>query len=89
MEMLKKVNPTLVLVAAIAIKAVALDVSVAAMLVTVPLLAYEAYKLYLAQKLPNPVLISEEMRKELDNIKSKLNLLHVEKSLKPPQSRHF
>jgi hypothetical protein len=89
MEMLKKANVALILVAAIAVKAVVLDVSVAAMLVIVPILAFEAYKLYLQHKAPEPVKINEEVQKDLDSIKSKLNLLHVEKSFKTPTGRYF
>lgn len=89
MEMLKNVNYALFLVAAIAVKAVAFDVSVAAMLVTVPLLAFEGYKLYLKHKTPEPIKFTAEIQKEIDAIKSKLNLLQVEKSLKPQPSRYF
>lgn len=89
MEMLKKVNPALFLVAAIAVKAIAFDVSVAAMLVVVPLLGFEGYKLYLKQKHPEPIRFTVEMQKEIDAIKSKINLLSVEKSIKQPPSRYF
>lgn len=90
MEMLKKANPALLLVAAIAIKAVIFDVSLAAMLVTVPLLALEGYKLFLNQMMPDTLKISAELRadfqKEIDAVKSKINLLTMEKSLNKPQA---
>lgn len=54
-----------------------------------PLLAFESYKLYLANKTPDPVKINDELLKEIDGIKSKMNLLQLEKSINKPMSRHF
>jgi hypothetical protein len=71
------------------IKSIVSDISVAAFLLTIPVLAFEGYKLYLEVRQPDPIKINEEVVKELENIKSKLNAQTLEKGVKPPVSRYF
>lgn len=75
------------LVLGLVIKAIASDISIASFLITLPVLAFEGYKLFVKTKQPDPVKINEEVVKELDNIKSKLNANTMEKSVKPPMAR--
>lgn len=55
----------------------------------IPLLSFEAYKLYLKSKTPDPVRINQEVMKELDNLKSKLSALGVSQSVEPSKRRYF
>lgn len=79
---LSRVNLAYVLVLGLVVKAIISDISYATFLLTVPVLAFEGYKLYLKAKQPDPIKINEEVVKELDNIKSKLNAQTMEKSMK-------
>lgn len=93
MEMLKKVNVAYTLVFGLAIHAMlpiestVHPLSVA--FLTVPLLAYEGYKLFLSHKKPDPVKINEEIQKEIDAIKSKLNILTLEKTVNTKQPQRY
>lgn len=71
------------LVLGLVIKAIAFDVSYASFLLTIPVLGFEAYKLYIKSKKVEPFVLDAEVRKELDNMKSKLNATTLEKSLIP------
>lgn len=73
------------------IKALIFDISYAAFLLTIPVLVFEGYKLYLKSKTPDPIALDAEVRKELDNIKSKLNANTFEKGLAStsPTKRYF
>lgn len=84
-------NYAYLLVLALMVKAIVSDVSYASFLLTIPVLAFEGYKLYLKAKTPSPVVLDAEMRKELDNIKSKLNATTFEKGLGSvaPAKRYF
>lgn len=75
------------LVLGVVVKSIISDISVATFLVTVPVLAYEGYKLYLKSKTPDPVVINAEVVKELDNIKAKLNAQTLDKGVKPATYR--
>ncbi len=86
---LKTFNFSHFLVLALMVKALVSDISYATFLLTVPVLAYEAYKLYLKSKQPDPVRISAEVQKEVDQMKAKLNALSMEKSVKPTPTRYF
>lgn len=77
------------LVLALVIKAIVSDVSFATVFLTVPVLVFEAYKAFMASKKPNPIELDEELRKEIDNIKSKLNAQTMEKNVKPAVGRYF
>lgn len=63
-------------------KALVSDISYATFLITIPVLSYEGYKLYLKHKTPSPLVLDAEVRKELDNIKSRLNASTLDKNLK-------
>lgn len=75
------------LVLGVVVKAIISDISIATFLLTVPVLAYEGFKLYLKSKKPDPVVINAEVVKELDNIKSKLNAQTFDKGVKPATYR--
>ena len=77
------------LVLALVGKAIISDVSPSAMLITVPVLGYEAYKLYLKSKKPEPAQIQEEVKKELELVKSKLSALTMDKNVVPQKTRYF
>lgn len=86
---LSSVNFAHLLVLGLVVKALASDISYAAFLLTVPILAFEAYKLYIASKKPDAVKLDAELVKELDNIKAKLNAQTLEKNVKSPMTRYF
>lgn len=86
---LSSYNYTHLLVLGLVIKAIVSDVSIATFLLTIPVLAFESYKMYLKSKVVSPIELDAEVRKELDNIKSKLNAQTLEKGLKAPVSRYF
>lgn len=65
------------------------DVSYATVLLTAPILLFEAYKIYIKTKTPDPIVLDAEVRKELDNIKSKLNAVQMEKGITQPVKRYF
>jgi hypothetical protein len=80
-----------ILVLAIIVKSIVFDISYATFLLTIPVLAFEGYKLYLNSQKPNPILLDAELRKELDQLKSKVNAQTFEKGLKAqaPAQRYF
>lgn len=69
------------LVLALVVKAIVSDVSYATFLLTVPVLAFESYKLYIKTKTPDPVVINQEIKDELDKIKAKINAGQFQKGL--------
>jgi hypothetical protein len=81
-------NYTHFLLLALLIKGLIADVSYSTVLLTVPVLCFEAYHLYIKAKRPEPVVFDTELRKELDNIKSKLNAGSLEKNINVPK-RYF
>jgi hypothetical protein len=64
------------------IKSIAVGINYPDFLITIPALSFEAYKLFLASKRPDPVRVSEEVQKNLDNITSRINALTLEKNAK-------
>lgn len=88
-DRLSVVNLSHVLVLALVVKALVSDVSYSTFLLTLPVLGFEAYKLYLKSKKPDPVQLDAEMRKELDNIKAKINAQTMDKNIKQPVPRYF
>lgn len=82
-------NYAYVAVVALLVKAVVSDVSYPAFLITAPILGFEAYKLYIKSKQPDPVAINAEIRRELDNLKAKMNAENLEKSMTKPNIRYF
>ncbi len=86
---LSKKNFAYILVLALMVKAIVSDVSYASFLITIPVLAYEAYKLFLKSKTPDPVRINQEVIKELDQMKAKLSGLTMEKGIAQKPARYF
>ena len=82
-------NYTHILVCCLVVKSIVFDVSYASFLLTIPFLGYDAYKLYIKSKIPDPVVLDAEIRKELDNIKSKINANNLEKNVTSPVKRYF
>jgi hypothetical protein len=80
---LKFLNPTHILALALMLKALVADVSYATFLLTIPVLAFEGYKLYLKSKTPDPIRLSNEVQQELNAMKAKLSAMSMEKSVKP------
>ncbi len=80
-----------ILILAIIVKSIVFDISYATFLLTIPVLAFEGYKLYLNSLKPNPILLDAELRKELDQLKSKVNAQTFEKGLnaQAPAKRYF
>lgn len=83
LKWLQAVNISHVLVLGLVVKAIVSDVSYASFLLTIPVLSYEAYKMYLAARAPTAIKMDAELLKEIDNIKSKLNAQTLEKGIKP------
>lgn len=77
-------NFAYLLILGLVVKALIHDVSYATFLLTLPILGFESYKLYIQTKKPDPVAIDESIRKELDNIKAKLNANTLEKGINAP-----
>lgn len=84
-------NFAYLLILALVIKALISDVSYATFLLTLPVLGFEAYKIYIKTKTPDPVLINQEIRDELDKLKAKMNANNFEKNLTQPAAakRYF
>lgn len=77
------------LILGIVAKTLIFDISLAAVLLTVPVLAFEAYKLFLKSKTPDPIRMNEDVRKDLEQMKSKLSAMSMEKNVKSPTQRYF
>jgi len=86
---LSGMNLAHLLVLGVVVKAIVTDVSYATFLVTVPVLGFEGYKLYLKHHTPSAIELDAEVRKELDNIKAKLNAQTLDKGIKAPVTRYF
>lgn len=78
-----------ILVVGLLVKALISDVSYATFLLTIPILAYEGYRLFLKSKKPDPIHFDQELRKELDNIKAKISAGQIDQSMKKPMQRYF
>ncbi len=72
------------LILALVVKAIVSDISYATFLLTIPVLAYESYKLYIKTKTPDVVVLDAELRKELDNIKAKINATTLGQGISGP-----
>ena len=82
-------NFAYLLVLAVVIKSVVSDISYAAFLVTIPVLAFEGYKLFLKSKKPDAIIINTEIQKQLDNIHAKVNANQMDQTLTKPMKRYF
>ena len=74
-------NFAYLLILALVVKAIISDVSYATFLLTLPVLGFESYKLYIKHKTPDPVIINEEIRGELDKLKAKVNAGQFQKGM--------
>jgi len=87
---MSRVNYAYLAVIALLVKALVSAVSYPDFLITIPILAFEGYKIYIKSRKPDPVAINAEIRKELDNLKSKVNAGNLEKNVIPgPTKRYF
>lgn len=68
-------------------KAVIFDVSLSTVLLTVPVLGYEAYRLWLKSREPKPIQLNIEVQRELEQLKGKLAALTMDKNVKSPNAR--
>lgn len=82
-------NYTHFLLLALLLKGLIADISYSTVLLTVPILLFQAYQLYIKSKKPDPIVLDAEVRKELDNIKSKLNANNMEKNIPAATKRYF
>lgn len=85
------INFAYLLVLGLVIKALVSDVSYATFLLTIPVLGFESYKMYLKSKAPDAVAINQEVMSELDKLKAKVNANTFEKGLSqtPGNKRYF
>ncbi len=72
------------LVLALVVKAIVSDINYATFLLTIPILSYESYKLYIKTKTPDAVALDAELRKELDQIKAKVNATTLGQGISGP-----
>lgn len=84
-------NFAYLLILGLVVKALVSDISVATFLLSIPVLGFESYKLYLKSKKPDPVVINQEIKEELERIKAKVNAGAFEKNIAPnaPAKRYF
>lgn len=94
---ISNINFAYVLVLGLLSKALILDVSYATFLITVPVLAFEGYRLYIKSKTPEPIqhdlaIIKrfDQFQEDLDKVKSKVNANNLEKNISSgPAKRYF
>ncbi len=84
-------NLAYALILALVVKAIISDVSYATFLLTIPVLGYESFKLYLKAKKPDPIVINNEVMDRLDKLQAKVNAGAFEKNIIPtaPAKRYF
>ncbi len=82
-------NIAYTLVLGLVAKSLFVDPGYSTVCLLIPFLGFEAYKLYLKSKTPDPVRISSEVQKELEQLKSKLSALSVSQSVEPSKRRYF
>lgn len=75
------INLAYILVLTLMVKALIGDISYATFLITIPVLGFESYKLFLKSKAPDVVAINHEIMSELDKLKAKVNANTFEKGL--------
>ena len=93
---LSGMNFAYILVLGLLGKALISDVSYASFLLTIPVLAYESYRLYIRSKTPDPIQHDiaimkrfDQFQDDLDKVKSKVNATSLEKNLNAPVKRFF
>jgi len=66
-------NFAYLLILGLVVKAIINDISIATFLLSIPVLVFEGYKLYLEHKKPDPIKINDEVLAELEKLKAKIN----------------
>lgn len=89
MSYLVGMNLAYTLVLALVTKSIFFPISLAEVLLTVPVLGYEAYKLFLQSKKPDPIVLNDEVKKDLELLKGRLSAMNMEKNLKPENKKYF
>ncbi len=89
-------NYTHFLLLALLVKGLIADVGYSTALLTVPILLFEAYRLYIKTKTPEPIQHDiaimkrfEKMQEELDRLKAKANANSLDKNINAPAKRYF
>lgn len=77
------------LVVCLLAKALISDVSYATFLLTIPILGFEAYKIYIKSKQPVSYIHDKAIMDELDKLKAKLNANNLDKNINSPVKRYF
>ncbi len=86
------INFAYLLILGLVVKALVSDISIATFLLSVPVLAFESYKLYLKTKVQDPVVINHEVMDRLDKLQAKVNAGTLERGLTTattPSKRYF
>lgn len=83
------INFAYILILGLLGKALISDVSYATFLLTIPVLGFEAYKLYIKTKTPDPIVHDRAIMDELDKLKAKVNATSMEKNLATAPKRYF
>lgn len=86
---LSSLNLAYMLVLGLVAKALISDVSFATVLLTIPVLAYEGYKLFLKSKQPDPVRVSGEVQKQLEIVQAKLSALTMQQNVKATAEKRY
>lgn len=76
-------NFAYLLILGLVVKALISDVSFPSILLSIPILTFEAYKLYVKSKQADPVAINHEIMEEINKIKAKVNAGTLERGVKP------
>jgi hypothetical protein len=89
-------NYTYFLLLALLVKGLVADVSYSTVLLTVPVLCFEAYRIYIKMKTPEPVQIDmaimkrfDQVQDDVDKLKSKVNANSFEKNIAAAPKRYF
>ncbi len=88
-EQLKSLNWPYILVLGLIVKAICSEFSAGTFLIALPVVAYEAYKLYLKHKEPDPVKINAEVQADINAMKAKLSALTLNQNIKEQPKRYF
>ena len=86
---LSSFNLAYILVLGLLGKALISDVSYPTFLITVPILCFEGYKLYIKSKEPVAYIHDKAIMDELDKLKAKLNAQSLDKNINSVPKRYF
>lgn len=83
-------NYTHFLLLALLAKGLITDISYSTVFLTIPILLFEAYQLYIKSKKPDVMVHDRAIMEELDKLKAKVNANSMEKNLSSgPSKRYF